>query len=186
MGPPSVCTHGHHLEQGLLSGTMSSMLRSYRAQGGCGGLRSVGGVGVYVMRGLVALLATAVASAQHEADVVVYGSTPGAITAAVAAARQGTTTILVDPSPRVGGMCSGGLGRTDRGNSVVIGGYAQEFFARNRAHYHPGTPIAISLFRRTTFGCARRRTRATWRRGPSRQTVRSPYAFDVAAHRPSL
>ena len=95
-----------------------------------------------MMRGLlVALLAAAVASAQHDADVVVYGSTPGAITAAVAAARQGANTILVDPAPRVGGMCSGGLGRTDRGNSVVIGGYAQEFFARNRAHYHPGTPI---------------------------------------------
>ena len=93
------------------------------------------------MRRLVALLATTVASAQHEADVVVYGSTPGAVTSAVAAARQGATTILVDPAPRVGGMCSGGLGRTDRGNSVVIGGYAQEFFARNRAHYHPGTPI---------------------------------------------
>lgn len=74
-------------------------------------------------------------------DVVVYGSTPGAVIAAVAAARQGARTILVDPALRVGGMCSGGLGRTDRGNSVVIGGLAQEFFARNRAHYHPGMPI---------------------------------------------
>lgn len=74
-------------------------------------------------------------------DVVVYGSTPGAVMSAVAAARQGAQTILVDPAPRVGGMCSGGLGRTDRGNSVVIGGLAQEFFARNRAHYHHGLPI---------------------------------------------
>ena len=74
-------------------------------------------------------------------DVVVYGSTPGAVISAVAAARQGAHTILVDPAPRVGGMCSGGLGHTDRGNSIVIGGLAQEFFARNRAHYHPGLPI---------------------------------------------
>lgn len=74
-------------------------------------------------------------------DVVVYGSTPGAVMSAVAAARQGAQTILVDPAPRVGGMCSGGLGRTDRGNSVVIGGLAQEFFARNRAYYHHGLPI---------------------------------------------
>lgn len=79
----------------------------------------------------------------HDAvgDVVVYGSTPGAVISAVAAARQGVRTILVDPAPRVGGMCSGGLGHTDRGNSIVIGGLAQEFFARNRAHYHPGMPI---------------------------------------------
>ena len=77
----------------------------------------------------------------HSADVVVYGSTPGAVISAVAAARQGARTILVDPAPRVGGMCSGGLGRTDRGNSIVIGGLAQEFFARNRAHYHPDLPI---------------------------------------------
>ena len=72
-----------------------------------------------------------------EADVIVYGSTPGAIISAVAAARHGAKTFLLDPAPRVGGMCSGGLGRTDRGNSIVIGGFAQEFFERNRAHYYP-------------------------------------------------
>ena len=41
-------------------------------------------------------------------DVVVYGSTPGAIISAVAASRHGAKTILLDPAPRVGGMCSGG------------------------------------------------------------------------------
>ena len=75
------------------------------------------------------------------ADVLVYGSTPGAVISAVAAARQGASTILLDPAPRVGGMCSGGLGRTDRGNSIVIGGFAQEFFERNRQHYHPNQTL---------------------------------------------
>eukprot|EP01047_Picozoa_sp_COSAG01_P077533 COSAG01_NODE_13999_length_1509_cov_1.356028_1_plen_346_part_00 len=81
------------------------------------------------------------AVAAATADVLVYGSTPGAVISAVAAARQGATTILLDPAPRVGGMCSGGLGRTDRGNSIVIGGFAQEFFERNRQHYHPDIPV---------------------------------------------
>lgn len=65
-------------------------------------------------------------------DVLVYGSTPGAVMSAVAAARRGSRTVLVDPAARVGGMCSGGLGQTDKGNPVVIGGLAREFFTRNR------------------------------------------------------
>lgn len=71
-----------------------------------------------------------------EADVVVYGSTPAGVMAAVAAARQGASTLLVDPNPRVGGVCSGGLGRTDKGNPIVIGGLAREFFLRNARHYN--------------------------------------------------
>jgi hypothetical protein len=71
-------------------------------------------------------------------DVLVYGSTPGAVMAAVAAARQGARTVLVDPAPRVGGVCSGGLGHTDKGNPIVIGGYAREFFTRNARAYDAG------------------------------------------------
>ena len=86
--------------------------------------------------------ATAVDDAEQvEYDVVVYGSTPGAVVSAVAAARQGARTVLVDPAPRVGGMCSGGLGHTDRGNSIVIGGFAQEFFEHNRQHYHANETV---------------------------------------------
>ena len=76
------------------------------------------------------------------AAVAVYGSTPGAIMAAVSAARlikqmaNGTSSaapqdvILVDPAQRIGGMSAGGLGRSDIGNPVVIGGLAHEFFLR--------------------------------------------------------
>jgi len=70
------------------------------------------------------------------ADVLVYGSTPGGVMAAVAAARQGARVVLLDPAPRVGGVCSGGLGETDKGNPVVIGGLAREFFLRNRQLYN--------------------------------------------------
>ena len=65
----------------------------------------------------------------------------GAEAIARAAARQGARTVLVDPAPRVGGMCSGGLGHTDRGNSIVIGGFAQEFFEHNRQHYHANETV---------------------------------------------
>ena len=88
----------------------------------------------------IALSALSLAGADPY-DVLVYGSTPGAVTAAVAAARRGASVLLLDPAPRVGGMCSGGLGRTDRGNSIVIGGLAKEFFARNRRVYHPEIPL---------------------------------------------
>lgn len=36
-------------------------------------------------------------------------------------------------------MCSGGLGFTDKGNSVVIGGLAHEFFLRNGQRYNQTT-----------------------------------------------
>jgi hypothetical protein len=69
-------------------------------------------------------------------DVLVYGSTPGGVMASVAAARHGANVVLIDPAPRVGGVCSGGLGRTDKGNPVVIGGLAAEFFLRNARVYN--------------------------------------------------
>ena len=56
--------------------------------------------------------------------------------ASVAAARHGANVLLIDPAPRVGGVCSGGLGRTDKGNPIVIGGIAGEFFLRNARVYN--------------------------------------------------
>jgi hypothetical protein len=50
--------------------------------------------------------------------------------AAVAAAREGRTTLLISPPEHVGGMTAGGLGHTDIGNSAVVGGLAAEFFRR--------------------------------------------------------
>jgi hypothetical protein len=57
--------------------------------------------------------------------------------ASVAAARHGAKVTLLDVSARVGGVCSGGLGQTDKGNPVVIGGLADEFFRRNARKYNP-------------------------------------------------
>ncbi len=71
----------------------------------------------------------------READVIVYGATPAGVIAAVAAAREGKSVILLEPGKHVGGMMSGGLGATDTGNRAAIGGYSREVFNRIRDYY---------------------------------------------------
>lgn len=62
-------------------------------------------------------------------DVVVYGDSSGAVTAAVAAKRQGRSVILVNPTRFLGGMSASGLGATDfLGKRVTFGGIASEFY----------------------------------------------------------
>lgn len=47
------------------------------------------------------------------ADVIVYGSTPGGYCAAIAAAREGASVILLEPTSHIGGMNTGGLSFSD-------------------------------------------------------------------------
>jgi 2-polyprenyl-6-methoxyphenol hydroxylase-like FAD-dependent oxidoreductase len=78
-------------------------------------------------------------------DVVVYDATSGGVMAAVAAGRHGSKTALLCASwpacfPEgghiIGGMSGGGLGQTDiGGHTAIIGGFAREFYERNRRHY---------------------------------------------------
>ena len=65
-----------------------------------------------------------------EADVCVYGGTPGGVSAAVQAARMGKKAVLVVMRRHVGGMTSGGLTATDIGNRKAIGGFANELYAK--------------------------------------------------------
>jgi hypothetical protein len=74
-----------------------------------------------------------------EYDIVVYGATPGGITAAVQAARMHRTVVLIEPSMHLGGMTAGGLGATDIGNKKAIGGLAREFYQRVKKHYDQDT-----------------------------------------------
>lgn len=93
------------------------------------------------MRTLVLSFLAAAAAAQFGADVIVYGSTPGAIMAAVAAARADPSmmVMMLDPAVRHGGMCAGGLGATDKGDTFAIGGLAHEFFLRVARNYNAST-----------------------------------------------
>lgn len=52
------------------------------------------------------------------ADVIVYGSTPGGFCAAIAAAREGASVILLEPTDHVGGMTTGGLSHCDSNQMV--------------------------------------------------------------------
>src|SRR3954452_14825191 len=97
-------------------------------------LRQVGGWLAGVVLGLAGLV-PARAEQPRRTDVVVYGGTAGGVAAAVAAAREGKSVLLLEPGRHVGGMVSGGLGATDAGNRAAIGGYAREFFGRVRGHY---------------------------------------------------
>ncbi len=62
--------------------------------------------------------------AENHADVIVYGSTPSGFCAAIAAAREGASVILLEPSDHVGGMSTGGLSHCDSNQmarSTVMG-----------------------------------------------------------------
>ncbi len=64
------------------------------------------------------------------ANVVIYGGTSAAITAAVQLARMDQSVVIVCPDKHLGGLSSGGLGFTDTGNKSVIGGLSREFYQR--------------------------------------------------------
>jgi len=63
-------------------------------------------------------------------EVVVYGSTPAGIVAAIQLAKWNHHVLLLEPSGHLGGMTTGGLGATDIGNKSVIGGMSREFYAK--------------------------------------------------------
>lgn len=48
---------------------------------------------------------------------------------------MGKTVVLIEPSNRLGGLTTGGLGQTDIGNKQAIGGIAREFYRNIRQHY---------------------------------------------------
>ncbi|WP_146518609.1 FAD-dependent oxidoreductase [Stieleria varia] len=68
-------------------------------------------------------------------DVVIYGGTSAAVTAAVQVKQMGKSVIIVCPDKHLGGLTSGGLGWTDTGNKAVIGGLARDFYHRIYLEY---------------------------------------------------
>lgn len=70
------------------------------------------------------------------ADVIIYGGTSAAVTAAVEVVQSGKTVIVVSPDKHLGGLTAGGLGYTDTGNKAVIGGLSREFYHRVWLHYN--------------------------------------------------
>ncbi|MEX1077000.1 MAG: FAD-dependent oxidoreductase [Pirellulales bacterium] len=69
-------------------------------------------------------------------DVVIYTATASGVAASMAAARAGSSVVLIEPGTHVGGMLSGGLGHSDvDGQTHIIGGLAAEIYQRMAQRY---------------------------------------------------
>jgi len=85
---------------------------------------------------ILLLTGSACAAPVLDADIVVYGGTSGGIIAGIQAQAMGRSVIVIEPSARIGGLTTGGLGQTDIGNKQVIGGLSREFYRRILRHYN--------------------------------------------------
>ncbi len=99
---------------------------------------------------LLALLAFHTLPAQKH-DVVVYGATPSGIFAAINAAREGHSVVLVEEYPHIGGLMTGGLSFTDFRSLESLSGTFNEYRFRVLDYYEkkygPNSPqIADSYF----------------------------------------
>ncbi|WP_268035837.1 FAD-dependent oxidoreductase [Algoriphagus sp. PAP.12] len=68
-------------------------------------------------------------------DIVIYGGTSAGIAAAIQSSRMNKSVLLIEPSQRLGGLTTGGLGATDIGNKQAIGGIAREFYQLIKSYY---------------------------------------------------
>jgi hypothetical protein len=93
---------------------------------------------------LAAAATTTVARATpaNDADVLVYGATPCGLAAAIASAREGARTLLIEPTRHVGGLSTSGINTAETEHMLqwTIGGLADEFYRRLGSHYGSGKP----------------------------------------------
>jgi len=95
------------------------------------------------MRPLLLCGVVAAAFAAFDFDVLVYGSSPAGISAAVAAGRLGLKTALFEPLAMIGGMgAAGNLALNDGGQGAERTGLAREFALLNGAAYGLTTEVA--------------------------------------------
>ena len=90
---------------------------------------------LFLLSAVAMLLCGSCSRESYECDVCVYGGTSAGVIAAYAVAKQGKKVLLVEPTYRLGGLSSGGLGMTDIGNKQVVKGLSLDFYRRIGAHY---------------------------------------------------
>jgi hypothetical protein len=78
---------------------------------------------------------TGLANGDEDMDVVVYGGTPAGIAAALAAAEDGCKVLLVEPTPRLGGLITSGLSHTDFHSFESLTGTYLNFATRVKSFY---------------------------------------------------
>jgi hypothetical protein len=70
-----------------------------------------------------------------DCDVCLFGGTSAAVAAAVQVVRMGKKPVIIGLDRHLGGLSSGGLGQTDIGNKIAIGGISREFYKTTGKHY---------------------------------------------------
>lgn len=71
----------------------------------------------------------------HAADICIYGGSSAGVIAAYAAAKCGNSVILIEPGKMIGGLTTGGLGKTDAGIKESITGLSLQFYQRVAQKY---------------------------------------------------
>jgi hypothetical protein len=71
------------------------------------------------------------AAAADNPDICIYGGTASGVMAAVTAAKQGRSVVLIEPSRWLGGMTGGGLSHVDWGREKAVGGTALSILSKN-------------------------------------------------------
>lgn len=64
----------------------------------------------------------------YKVDICIYGTTSAGVIAAYAAAKCGKSVLLIGPAKMIGGLTTGGLGKTDAGKKNSITGLAGKFY----------------------------------------------------------
>ncbi len=120
---------------------------------------------IFLLLVLCLLQLTISCSNQKSYDIVVYGGTSAGVVAAIQASRMDKSVVLIEPGNHLGGLTSGGLGKTDSGNRAVIGGISREFYQRLKKHYD--NPKNWKQEKQTDFVDYKPTEDAIWRFEPS-------------------
>lgn len=89
---------------------------------------------------LLFLISTNFAISQSAYDIIIVGGNPGGIMAAIAAARQNKSALILERNNEIGGLPANGLGATDIATRNATTGLFKEFVNR------------ISLYYKKTYG----------------------------------
>ena len=108
------------------------------------------------------------------ADVLVYGATPAGISAALAAAEDGRSVLLIEPTRRIGGLTTHGLSHSDFHSFEAINGPFFHFSQRVRTYYE------------TTYGKDSKQVRDCWRGTHGEPSVNLLVFQEMLAENPSI
>ena len=90
--------------------------------------------------------------AQQTYDIVIVGGTPGGLTTALAAAKLGKTSVILERTQHIGGLPSNGLGATDIVTRAATTGLFREFTCRIKDYYKKKYGVTSIQYQRCDDG----------------------------------